>query len=98
MARAQTWSSYKHHNTAKYLIGITPQGVISYILKGYGGRVSDKFITENCGILLVSGDLVLADRGFDISDSVVLMFGQLNIPAFTKGKKQLSAKDMSVHV
>jgi hypothetical protein len=22
MARAQTWSSYKHHNTAKYMIGI----------------------------------------------------------------------------
>lgn len=24
MARAQTWSNYKHHNTAKYLIGICP--------------------------------------------------------------------------
>ena len=26
LARAQTWSQYKHHNTAKFLIGITPQG------------------------------------------------------------------------
>ncbi len=24
LARAQTFSSYKHHNTVKYLIGITP--------------------------------------------------------------------------
>ena len=24
-ARAQTWSNYKHHNTVKFLIGITPQ-------------------------------------------------------------------------
>ena len=26
LARAQTFSSYKHHNTIKVLIGITPQG------------------------------------------------------------------------
>ena len=25
-ARAQTWSNYKHNNTAKYLIGITLSG------------------------------------------------------------------------
>ena len=29
LARAQTFSSYKHHNTIKVLIGITPQGSIS---------------------------------------------------------------------
>ena len=27
MARACTWSQYKHYNTAKYLIAVTPQGV-----------------------------------------------------------------------
>ena len=26
LARAQTFSTYKHHNTIKVLIGITPQG------------------------------------------------------------------------
>ena len=26
LARAQTYSQYKHHNTVKYLIGVTPQG------------------------------------------------------------------------
>ena len=63
-ARAQTWSSYKHHNTAKFLIGIAPQGVITFISRGWGGRVSDVHITENCGILenLMQGDLILADR------------------------------------
>ncbi len=34
LARAQTFSSYKHHNTVKYLIGITPQGTVSYISGG----------------------------------------------------------------
>ena len=29
-ARASTWSSYKHHNTIKILLGIAPQGVVIY--------------------------------------------------------------------
>nr|CAI5864261.1 unnamed protein product [Callosobruchus analis] len=28
---ARCWSNYKHHQTVKYLIGITAQGTISYI-------------------------------------------------------------------
>lgn len=48
-ARVQTWSNYKHHNTAKFLISIAPQGAITFISKKWGGRVSDVHITENCG-------------------------------------------------
>ena len=92
LARAQTFSSYKHHNTIKYLIGITPQGTVSYISKGWGGRVSDKYLTEHSGILnyLLSGDTILADRGFDIQESVAVWAVKVSIPAFTKGKKQLA--------
>lgn len=36
LARALTWSNYKHHNTVKFLIGITPQGSISYISEAWG--------------------------------------------------------------
>ena len=65
LARAQTFSSYKHHNTVKVLIGIIPQGTISFVSKAWGGRISDKFLTENCGVLkkLLPGDLILADHG-----------------------------------
>jgi len=38
------WSQHKHYNTAKYLISITPQGVINFISRGWGGRTSDQFI------------------------------------------------------
>ena len=91
-ARAQTWSNYKQHNTVKLLIAITPQGTISYISKAWGGRVSDKYITEQCGILdeLLPGDLILADRGFTIDDSVGLYCAKVVTPPFTKGRKQLS--------
>ncbi len=50
-ARAQTWSNYKHHNTVKFLIGIAPQGVVTFISKGWGGRVSNVHLTENSGLL-----------------------------------------------
>ena len=85
LAKACTWSQYKHYNTAKYLISITPQGVINFISNGWGGRASDKYIVENSGYLrhLLPGDVILADRGFDIADSVALFGAILDIPAFT---------------
>ena len=96
LARAQTFSSYKHHNTIKILVGITPQGTISFVSEAWGGRVSDKFLTENCGFLdkLIPGDMVMADRGFTITESVGLRNAKLVIPAFTKGKSQLNPVDV----
>lgn len=93
LPRSQTWSRYKHHNTAKYLIGIAPQGAITFISKGWGGRTSDKLITESSGMLnhLLPGDTVLADRGFTIGDAVGIHRARLEVPAFTRGKPQLSA-------
>ena len=34
--RTQTWSNYKYHNIAKFLIGISPQGAITFS-KLWGG-------------------------------------------------------------
>ena len=75
LARAQTFSSYKHHSTVKVLIGITPQGTVCFVSEAWGGRTSDKFLTENCGILnkLLPGDMVLADRSFTVHESVFIM-------------------------
>ena len=97
-AKLCTWSQYKHYNTAKYLISITPQGVISFISNGWGGRASDKFLVENSGYLnyLSDGDVVLADRGFDVADSLALFGATLDIPAFTRGQNQLSAEEVEV--
>lgn len=90
--RSSTYSNYKSHNTSKYLISVTPQGFVNFISFGWGGRSSDKKITESSGYLtnLCPGDQVLADRGFNIADLIALQGASLHIPAFTKGKPQLS--------
>lgn len=50
------------------------------------------YITENSGLLskLLSGDMILADRGFTIQESAGLYCAEVKLPPFTRGKKQLS--------
>lgn len=93
-ARSESWSNYKHQNTMKYLIAITPTGSISFLSDGWGGRASDKLITIDSGFLrkVDPGDVVLADRGFLLREELAMVGAILRIPSFTKGKKQLSGK------
>jgi hypothetical protein len=69
---------------------------VSFISVGWGGRVSDKHLTANSTFLdnLIHGDLVLADRGFEIQDLVGLVGAEVRYPAFTRGKSQLSAAEV----
>lgn len=69
---------------------------MTFIPEGWGGRTSDKHITERCGLLdfLMPGDVVLADRGFDIADSVGIYCAKLHVPTSTKGKNQLTPQDV----
>ena len=80
------------------MISITLQGVISYnISKGWGGRVSTNIIiVKYSGHLnnLLPGDVVLADRGFDVADSVAMLGAIHDIPAFTRGCEQLAPSDV----
>ena len=93
-ARSETYSNYKSRNTAKFLVAISPTGAIIFVSKCWGGRASDKTITSKCGFLdrLLNGDVVLADRGFDIVEDLALWGSALAIPPFTKGKSELSQK------
>ncbi|XP_033214087.1 uncharacterized protein LOC117171142 [Belonocnema kinseyi] len=64
--RVLMYSSYKGSHTIKYLIAVTPDGYICKISKGYGGRTTDSFITNDSGFLKLTepGEQVLADKGF----------------------------------
>ena len=91
-----TFSNYKNDNTYKGLVGISPSGVITFVSLLYPGSISDKELTRRCGILelLEEGDSVMADRGFDIEDDLVLLGVHLNIPPFLRGKPQLSQEEL----
>ena len=95
-ARAQNWSNYKYNNTAKYLIGITISGAVLFLSAGWGGRVSDKQISIDSGFFqkISMGDCILADRGFTFKEELAAVGATLKIPHFTKGKSQLSGKEI----
>jgi hypothetical protein len=64
--------------------------------KCWGGRISDKEITEKSGFYdkLEHNDLVLADRGFLISEELAARGASLAIPPFAKGKSQFSQREV----
>ena len=58
--------------------------------------MSDRYLTQQCGFLqlLQPGDLVLADRGFNIEEDLNFYGAKLAIPAYTRGKEQLSLEEV----
>ena len=62
---------------------------------------SDIDIVKDSGLISPNlhhhGDQILADRGFTLEDEFAAGCGvELIIPSFTKGKKQLSAKEVEI--
>ena len=92
-AQRSTWSSYKSHNTFKFLLGIAPSGQITFLSKLFCGSISDREIVVQSGFLdlVDKNDNIMADRGFNIRDLLLRKNAHLNIPAFSEGK-QLSAR------
>ncbi len=81
--QSHSYSQYKGQTTLKALIGVAPNGVITFTSDLYDGSASDKAITADCGLLqhLQPGDMVMAGEGFTIRD--ILPQGvSLNIPSF----------------
>lgn len=96
--RKHLFSTYKHHNTVKFLVGISPSGYIMYMSDMWGGRASDQYITRECGLLnkLRPGQEVMADRGFLIEDDLASRNIRLHIPSFLgRDRVQLSAGEVT---
>lgn len=93
--QSSTYSSYKSHNTAKGLIGISPNGFVSFVSDLAPGRMSDKALTKRSGLykMLDRGDSVMADRGFLIEEDLAEVGAALNIPPFLNGNPQLSLQE-----
>jgi len=96
--QSSTWSSYKHHNTAKFLIACTPNGCICFISPLYVGSISDVELTRVSGFLTQLEDKpgisIMADRGFTIKDMLQAIGVELNLPPFMEGRQQLPAEEV----
>lgn len=60
-----TWSEYKHSNTLKILIGVTPNGMVTFVSRLWAGNVSDRHIVPHGEFLpkLCPGDVIMAENG-----------------------------------
>ena len=91
--QSSTWSQYKHHNTAKFLVACTPNGAISFISPVYVGSITDVQLTSSSGFLEILKDKpgisIMADRGFTIKDILKEINIELNLPPFMEGRPQL---------
>ena len=89
------YSSYKNHHTYKCLVAVAPNGSIVYMSDLYEGAISDRAIVEKCGFLnyIKPGDLVLADRGFTITDLLLVKHATLNIPPFLGQRSKFTAQE-----
>ena len=96
--QSSTWSNYKHQNTAKFLVGCTPNGVISFISPLYVGAISDVELRKVSGFLDTLDDKRgvsgMANRGFTVQDLLQSKGVKLNIPPFMDGRKQLPVEEI----
>ena len=95
--QATCWSDYKHHCTFKFLIVITPNGLISFVSDCYGGRASDKFIVMDSKFMnhLDPFDQVMADRDLKIQDDLAMYQATLAIPPSPVGNFQMPSQDVA---
>ncbi|XP_029956553.1 uncharacterized protein LOC115395249 [Salarias fasciatus] len=98
-ARAQTWSNHKKHCTVKVFVSCSPVGSINFLSCLWGGGATDVHVVRESGFISSSlhmpDDQILADRRFLFHEDLAVQCGaELLTPASTKGKKQLSAREL----
>ena len=83
------YSSYKSRTTMKALIGITPNGVVSFTSELYCGVVKRSGYLQH----IQRGDRVMVDKGFTIRDELAAVGGHLVLPHLLSGKRQFSQEE-----
>jgi hypothetical protein len=92
--QSASYSNYKSRHTMKVLTAVAPNGSCVFVSPLYPGSVSDANIVEHSRFLdqLIPGDLILADKGFNIHDKMPSGV-QLNIPPFLVNKTHFTSKE-----
>eukprot|EP00795_Rhopilema_esculentum_P003578 gene3578-12016_t len=91
--QSASYSTYRGMNSFKVLVGVAPNGVITFVSSLYPGSILDKEIVNKSGLLskMETGDLIVADKGFLIHDMVPSGFS-VNIPPFLQHGKFTESK------
>lgn len=78
------------------LVGITPNGHFSFVSRFYGGRASDVYIVREseCLDLIEPYDTIMTDRGFPISENLMIRFSSLEIPPAAKANRQMTRSNV----
>lgn len=99
--RVRTYSHYKGRQTIKFMTGVSPAGIITFVSKAYGGRSSDKAIFVQSDLikkLCPKRDSIMVDKGFLIDEICNEHFIKLIRPSFLKKKKQFSESESKENV
>ena len=79
------------------MIGVSPTGCITFLSSCYGGKASDKHIVANSDFYdkLEFGDEIMADRGFQIREELLLRYCSLVVPPGARAKAPMTHSECS---
>ena len=91
-SQRNTYSQYKSGNTFKLLVSQSPICHINFVSNVFSGSTSDKELVQKSGFLdlLEEGDVVMADKGFNIQDLLAVRGVRLSAPPVMR-KNNVSA-------
>jgi hypothetical protein len=96
VTQSLTYSHYKSRMTRKGLIGITPNGILSYVSDLWLGSISDQQITNLTQFLdqLDPMDAIMADKGFEIQKYTTPMRIELIVPPKKPKNKRFTPEEI----
>ena len=78
----------------KVLIGIAPQGIVSFLSSAWVGRVSDKYLTEHFDVLKNLETWFMLTEDLTYPKRFPCMVAHIAHSSINKKKSQLSADDV----
>lgn len=105
--QSQCYSQYKGSTTLKALIMIDPAGAIIYVSPLFTGSISDKAIIQKSGFMeilkekidkqqIAPGDIILADKGFEVKELFTKIDLEINIPVFRISGFQFTSEEVVI--
>ena len=94
--RLKCYSHYKGRQTCKFMVGVSPAGLITAVSVPWGGRASDKAIFEKMAVLDELEpfvDAVMSDKGFHVEKALEERGIILYRPPFLRKSSQFSKED-----